>query len=382
MSRIAVVGAGFSGAVIARELAEAGNRVTVFESRDYLAGNCHTYRDESTNILIHKHGPHVFHTNDEDVFQYVSRFGRLLPYINRVKAVRNNRVYSLPINLHTINQFFGGAMSPKEAEAFISSKAHKSILSPQNFKQQALSFVGQELYDAFFEGYTRKQWGVDPELVPAHILSRLPVRFSYDDNYYNHRYQGMPEHGYSAIIEAMIDHDNICLRLSSEFTQNDKVGYEHTFFSGSIDSYYRYKYGVLGYRTLDFEQFCDVGDYQGCAVINYCDPEIPFTRITEHKHFAPWETHKNTVCSKEYSREFRIGDIPYYPVRLVEEEAMLRKYIDEAEGDNDITFVGRLGTYRYLDMDVTVKEAIMTVREFLSNRKENLKQPAFVNAPI
>jgi UDP-galactopyranose mutase len=204
MKRICIVGAGFSGAVIARELAEAGFRCLVIDEREHVAGNCHTERDADTGVMVHKYGPHIFHTDDVDVWDYVRRFGEMVPYVNRVKATVRGAVYSLPINLHTINQFFGETLNPAEAERFLAAKARTDIDAPQNFEEQALRFVGEDLYRAFFHGYTEKQWGVPPTALPAAILQRLPLRFTYDDNYFKHPFQGMPRHGYTAIVDGIL----------------------------------------------------------------------------------------------------------------------------------------------------------------------------------
>jgi UDP-galactopyranose mutase len=354
----AIAGAGFSGAVIARELAEAGHRVTVYDRRDHIAGNCHTVRDPETGVMVHVYGPHIFHTDDERVWTYLHRYTRMMPYVNRVKAVSGGAVYSLPINLHTINQFFGKTFSPREAEAFLREKADLTILDPQNFEEQALRFVGPELYHAFFEGYTRKQWGVAPSELPASILKRLPVRFNYDDNYFAHRYQGMPEHGYTDIVAQILVHPHISVQLSTELPAGAAASGEHVIWSGALDDWFANAHGHLGYRTLDFERFADRGDYQGNAVINYCDLDVPHTRITEHKHFSPWERHEGTVLYRERSRACEAGDVPYYPIRLVNDRERLSRYLELARKETGVTFVGRLGTYRYLDMDVTIREAL------------------------
>ena len=358
--RFLIAGAGFSGAVIARELAEAGYPVAVYERRPHVAGNCHTERDAETGVMVHVYGPHIFHTDDERVWAYVNRHARMLPYVNRVKAVSGGAVYSLPINLHTINQFFGRTLSPREAEAFLRERADLTIAEPQNFEEQALRFVGPELYRAFFEGYTRKQWGVAPSELPASILKRLPVRFNYDDNYYSHRFQGMPRDGYSAAVERMLDHPLIKLQLGTEIPPGCREGGAHVIWSGPLDAWFGYAHGHLGYRTLDFERFSASGDYQGNAVINYCDAEVPYTRVSEHKHSSPWEQHEGTVLYREFSRACEAGDEPYYPIRLVHDRQRLSAYLARAQQQSGVTFVGRLGTYRYLDMDVTIKEALET----------------------
>lgn len=373
---ILCVGAGLSGAVIGRLLAEQGHQITIIDARDHIAGNCHTERCAETGVLLHKYGPHIFHTDDEEVWNFVNRYETFLPYKNRVKTTVGGSVYLLPINLHTINQFFGKTMRPDEARKYIEdTQADLSITDPQTFEEQALRFVGPALYEAFFKGYTEKQWGCSPTELPASILKRLPLRFNYDDNYFFHKFQGMPQDGYTAMVERILDHANIDVHLSTPYTPEHGSRSDHMFWSGPLDGYYDYRLGRLGYRTLDFEQFTDEGDYQGCAVMNYGDPDVPYTRITEHKHFAPWEDHEGTVCYREFSRAAGPEDIPYYPIRLVEEKALLTEYEALAAKEDGVTFVGRLGTYRYLDMDVTIREAMNTARGFLAT---TAKEPAQV----
>ena len=376
--RIAAVGAGLTGAVIARDLAEAGFEVDVFDSRSHIAGNCFTERDGETGVLVHVYGPHIFHTDDAEVWDYVNRYETFLPYKNRVKTTVGGQVYSLPVNLHTINQFFGKTFRPDEAKAFIEEQADTSIADPQTFEEQALRFVGRALYEAFFEGYTRKQWGCAPSDLPASILKRLPVRFNYDDNYFFHRFQGMPENGYTAMVERILDHPGIRLHLGTTFHRGQASDYDHVFYSGPLDGYFDYEDGRLGYRTLDFERFTFKGDYQGCAVMNYGEASVPYTRITEHKHFAPWETHEGSVCYREFARACEPGDTPYYPIRLVEEKALLAHYVEKANAETGVTFAGRLGTYRYLDMDVTIREALDTARRFKAAAEKGEAMPAFV----
>ena len=362
---IAIVGAGFSGAVIARELAEAGHRVDVFDSRPHVAGNCHTERQDD-DVMVHVYGPHIFHTAHEHVWQYMNRFGTMMPYNHKVKATTQGKVFSLPVNLLTINQFFGKTFTPAEAEAFITSIGDQSITDPQSFRDQGLRFVGPELYAAFFDGYTRKQWGVDPVELPASILARLPVRFNYDDSYFNHPYQAIPRDGYTPIVANILDHPGITVTLGVVKSRADLEAADHVVWSGPIDAYFGFEHSRLGYRTLDFERQLHDGDFQGCAVMNYGDPDVPYTRITEHKHFAPWETHQKTVTYHEYSRLADPNDVPYYPIRLVKEKGQLQQYVHEVGKLSNITFVGRLGTYRYLDMDVTIHEALGAVRALLT----------------
>lgn len=363
--KVLLVGAGLSGAVIGRALAEAGHQCRIIDSRDHVGGNCHTRRDDETGVMMHVYGPHIFHTDDAEVWDYVNRFAEFMPFQNRVKTTSQGAVYSLPVNLLTINQFFGQTLRPDEARDFIMQKADTSIEEPQNFEEQALRFVGRDLYEAFFKGYTEKQWGCAPTELPAAIIKRLPVRFNYDDNYFFHRFQGMPKDGYTPMIEAILDHPGISVELSTPYDAAMADQVDHVFWSGPLDSYFDYRLGRLGYRTLDFERFTYDGDYQGCAVMNYGDREVPYTRITEHKHFSPWESHEGSVCYREYSRAAGPDDIPYYPIRLVEEKSLLAQYVDLAQATPGVTFVGRLGTYRYLDMDVTIREALDTAGAFL-----------------
>ena len=377
-----MVGAGLSGAVIGRHLAELGHRVTIVDARPHVAGNCHCERDPATGVMVHIYGPHIFHTDDAEVWEYVNRYTTFMPYKNRVKTVSGGQVYSLPVNLHTINQFFHATMNPAEAKTFLESKADTTITDPQTFEDQALRFVGQELYEAFFKGYTQKQWGVDPTQLPASILKRLPVRFNYDDNYFFHKFQGMPENGYTAMVERILDHPNITVHLSTRFVRDQAAQYDHVFYSGPLDGWYDCDIGRLGYRTLDFERFSHQGDYQGCAVMNYGEVEVPWTRITEHKHFSPWEAHEGSVLYREFSRLCGPDDIPYYPIRLMEEQELLKQYVSRADAETGVTFVGRLATYRYLDMDVTIREALNTARAFVENTGKGVAMPAFAVRPI
>lgn len=377
---ILLVGAGLSGAVIGRALAEAGHRCRIIDSRDHIAGNCHTRRDPETGVMMHVYGPHIFHTDDEGVWDYVNRHAEFMPFQNRVKTTSQGAVHSLPINLLTINQFFDQVLRPDEARAFIESKADTSILEPQNFEEQALRFVGRELYEAFFKGYTEKQWGCSPTELPASILKRLPVRFNYDDNYFFHRFQGMPRDGYTEMVRSILDHPNITVELNTPYDAGMVA--DHVFWSGPLDGYFDYRLGRLGYRTLDFEAFRYDGDYQGCAVMNYGDRQVPYTRITEHKHFSPWESHQGSVCYREFSRAAGPGDIPYYPIRLVEEKSLLAQYVALAEATPGVTFVGRLGTYRYLDMDVTIREAIRAAEASLAAFGQGAAPASFIEAPL
>ena len=382
--RFAIVGAGFSGAVVARELVEAGHTADVFDTRDHVAGNCHTARHE-TGVMVHTYGPHIFHTQHEHVWQYINRFGEMMPYRHKVKAISQGTMYSLPVNLKTINQFFDRDFDAQQAEEFIQSKADATITNPVSFEDQGLRFVGRELYDAFFAGYTSKQWGVHPQELPASILARLPVRFNDDDSYFNHPYQAIPKDGYTPIVEAILQHESIKLHLGTRFdpsSQSEFGEFDHVVWTGPIDAYFGFEFGRLGYRTLDFvPEVCD-GDYQGHPVVNYCDVDVPYTRITEHKHFAPWEEHSQTIVYREFSRLCGESDTPYYPIRLVKEKEQLLNYVQRARKAKGVTFIGRLGTYRYLDMDVTIHEALLASKAMLECLVKQQPLPSFSIDPM
>jgi len=378
--RIAIAGAGLAGAVLARELADSTRyEIEVFDERPHVAGNCHTSRDGKTGIMLHHYGPHIFNTSREDVWSYMNRWSGFGPYTNRVKAITARGAFSLPINLLTINQFFGKTFSPREACDFVAKLGVASIQEPANLEEQALKFLGHELYENFFKGYTRKQWGVDPKELPASILRRLPVRFNYDDNYYNQKYQGIPLEGYTRIVERMLDHPKIKVTVAHRFDPAAKSEYHHLFWSGPMDAYFRYRLGRLQYRTLVFKRFDEHGDYQGNPVINYCDEGVPYTRIAEHKHFHPWESHEATVCFREYSKLCEKNDTPYYPLRLGKDKELLRAYMHLARQEKSLSFIGRLGTYRYLDMHVVVGESLDLAKRCLSEEGE---WPLFSVAPL
>jgi UDP-galactopyranose mutase len=378
-----IVGAGFSGAVIARSLAEQGHKVLVIDERSHLGGNCHTERDQKTEVMTHRYGPHIFHTDNEQVYSFLCQFGELVPYRHRVMAQVKGRIYSMPINLLTINQFFGTTLNPATARSFLNQKRRKDIEVPSNFEEQALSMVGEEMYYAFFRGYTRKQWGIEPTELPASILKRLPLRFNYDDGYFSHRFQAIPRNGYTDLIKNILDRPEIEVRLNCTFEELN-FSYDHIIYSGAIDRFFKFDIGRLGYRTLDFETMYVDEDAQGTAMMNYCDEDLPYTRITEHRHFAPWEKPQTdgSILYREYSRACGPKDIPYYPIRLVQEQALLRRYVERARGTTGVTFVGRLGTYRYIDMDVTIAEAFKTAETIHASIERKEPIPAFVIDPM
>jgi len=360
MKKFLFVGAGFSGAVLARHLAtHLDAHCLLIDQRDHVAGNCHTSRDPRSGVLVHRYGAHIFNTSNQAVIDYIGGLTRMVPYVHRVKAILPGQgVYGLPINLHTINQVYGVTLSPDQARELLASEACQEIDSPANFEEQALKFVGEKLYRLFFEGYTRKQWGCDPKELPASILKRLPVRFSYDDSYYHSTYTALPHDGYTTIVEKILDHPSLEVRLGVSFEPEMAAGFDHTFYSGALDGYFGYARGRLGYRTVYWQDSIHTGDFQGTSVMNYTLAEQPFTRIIEHKHFAPWESHDQTYVSVEYSKETGSDDIPYYPRRLRADRELLDAYLQDAQRQPAVSFIGRLGTYRYMDMHQVIGEAL------------------------
>ncbi len=376
-----IIGAGFSGSVLANLLCKNSDCVIdIWDERDHIAGNCHTKRDEQTNIMVHEYGPHIFNTDKKEIWDYVNSFVEFKPYVHRVKAMSNGKVYSLPVNLHTINQLFGKSFTPAQAKEFLAALADTSIAEPQNFEEQALRFIGKELYYAFFYGYTKKQWGCEPTELPASILKRIPVRFNYDDNYHNNIYTGIPVDGYTALMEKLIDNPNIHVTLNKKFNAGDDVsGYDHVFYTGPIDAYFNFKHGRLGYRTVTFEKHYADGDFQGVTQMNYCDADVPYTRIAEPKHFTYWEQHDKTVYFKEFSKETTPDDIPYYPKRLQQDKNILLQYRNAAMQLGKVSFLGRLATYRYMDMHHVIGEAMQFAKLFMQATANGSTLPVFPN---
>jgi UDP-galactopyranose mutase len=375
--RVLVVGAGLSGAVLARHLAEhAGLASLVIEERPHIAGNCHTERDESTGVMLHRYGPHIFHTSNEAVWAYMKRFTEIVPYCHRVKASINRGIFSLPVNLHTINQFFGRSFNPAEARAFVERLGDKRIGEPANLEEQALKFIGRELYEAFFHGYTKKQWGCEPRELPASILRRLPVRFDYDDSYHSSLYSGIPRDGYTACIANILNHELIEVQTGVRFEHAMKDGFLHVFFTGPIDAYYGYSNGRLAYRTVYWDRVEATGDFQGCSQMNYPQLGVPHTRIHEDKHFTPWEKHERTVALVEFSKETAGDDVPYYPKRLVADKSVLDGYVARALEERHVSFLGRLATYRYMDMHQAIEESLGLARQWLEATKDGKRLPS------
>lgn len=360
MRNFLIIGAGFSGTVVAEQLSRALKcRILVLESRGHIGGNCYTEIDPATGILIHRYGPHIFHTHDLQVWNYIRKFADFHPYINRVKAVCGEEIYSLPVNLHTINQFFRRSLDPRQAREFIRSRCEPRGQESQNFEELALSTLGRELYEAFFYGYTKKQWGCEPRELPGSILSRIPIRFDYNDNYYNSPFQGIPRQGYTPIFEKMLDHSSIEVNLNARFEPGSDLGaFERVIYTGPIDAFFDYRFGPLGYRSVYFERGECPGDFQGNAVINYCDLGVPFTRIHEPRHFTPWMESGQTVYFREYSRETAPGESPFYPKRLNTDLEKLKAYQEAAGKLPKFIFLGRLASYRYLNMDQAIRDAL------------------------
>lgn len=361
-----VVGAGFSGAVIARRLADAGHDVTVYETRPHVGGNCYTERRHG--IVVHVYGPHIFHTGNERVWRWVQQWAEWKPYRLTVRSTARGRVYPLPVNLHTINQVFDTAIAPAQALTILDLKH----TTGETFEDAAIGAVGEKLYRLLFAGYTHKQWGIDPTELPASVFRRLPVRFNYNDNYFDHPYQAIPDGGYTPIFERLLDHRRITVRLSTRFNQHDG---DHVFWTGPLDAYFGHVFGRLAYRTTHFQHIVSSGDWQGVALMNFADVDEPVTRSTEHKHLAPWERHETTYVSREVPAACGPDDEPFYPLRLAHDRRLLDLYVQRAQQERNVTFLGRLGTYRYLDMDVAIGEALDVADRYLAGDI----QPLYVN---
>lgn len=362
---IVIVGAGFFGATIAERCAnELGKRVLVIDRRDHIGGNAYTETDPGTGIEIHKYGAHLFHTPNKLVWDYLHRFTGFTDYRHRVFTSYKGQVYAMPINLGTICQYFGRQMNPAEARALILGQAGEVAGKvPENLEDKAISLIGRPLYEAFIRGYTAKQWQTDPRLLPESIISRLPVRYTFDNRYFSDPYEGLPVDGYTAIFEKMLRHPLISVRTGIDYFEikGQIPAGRPVVFTGPIDRYFDYRAGELQWRTIDFEgETLPVGDFQGTPVMNYADEEVPFTRILEFRHFNPervYQTEK-TVIVREYSRFATRSDEPYYPVDTPEDKKVYRDYRALAEAEEDVIFGGRLGTYRYLDMHQAIAAAL------------------------
>ena len=359
-----IVGAGLFGSVFAREATDAGKKVLVIDKRNHIAGNIYT--EDVCGINVHKYGAHIFHTNDKKVWEYVNRFAEFNRYTNSPVANYNGELYSLPFNMYTFNKMWG-VITPDEAKAKIAEqRAEAGITEPKNLEEQAISLVGTDIYERLVKGYTEKQWGRKCTELPSFIIRRLPVRFTFDNNYFNALYQGIPIGGYTALVDKMLC--GIEVKLNIDYLENraeldslaDKVVY-----TGAIDSFFDFCYGPLGYRSVRFEnELLDIDNYQGNAVVNYTDSETPYTRIIEHKHFE-FGTQPKTVISKEYSQEWQPGIEPYYPINDEKNGALYAQYKALAEKESHIIFGGRLAEYRYYDMDAVIASALSVAEKEL-----------------
>lgn len=359
-----IVGAGLYGAVMAHELKKRGKHCLVIDKRDHIAGNI--YCEDVEGIHVHKYGAHIFHTSDKKIWDYMNQFAEFNNYINSPIAVYKDELYNLPFNMNTFSKMWG-IRTPKEAKEMIERQvAETGITEPKNLEEQGLSLVGRDVFEKLVKGYTEKQWGRDCKDLPAFIIRRLPVRFTYDNNYFNDRYQGIPIGGYTAIVEKMLE--GIEVRTGTDFfsfrEENPDIA-EKIIFTGMIDQYFGYCLGALEYRSVRFEtEVLDCDNYQGNAVVNYTEKEVPYTRIIEHKHFE-FGTQEKTVISREYSSEWKVGMEPYYPVNDEKNSKLFAEYKKLAEKEENVIFGGRLGNYQYYDMDKVVGAALEKLTEIL-----------------
>lgn len=370
-----VVGAGLYGAVFAHEMEKRGKDCLVIEKRDHIAGNIYT--KEVNGIQVHEYGAHIFHTSDKEVWNYVNQFVVFNHYINCPVARYKDELYNLPFNMNTFAKMWN-IKTPKEAREHIDAQiADLHITEPKNLEEQALSLVGRDIYEKLVKGYTEKQWGRDCKELPSFIIKRLPVRFVFDNNYFNDPYQGIPKGGYTQIVEKLLegipvklgtDYETFCQRSTDGgfISVDGEDTFEKVLYTGMIDQFYEYCYGELAYRSLRFETeyLKDEDNYQGNAVVNYTEREVPYTRIIEHKHFE-FGTQKGTVITREYPKEWSRGDEPYYPVNDKHNSELYEKYAQRAAQEKNVLFGGRLGQYKYYDMDKVVRAALTMVEEQL-----------------
>ena len=352
-----IVGAGLFGAVFARQATNAGKKVLVVDKRSHIAGNIYT--DTVEDIQVHTYGAHIFHTNNKVVWDYVNQFSDFNRFTNSPVANYKGELYSLPFNMYTFNKMWG-VVTPAQAEAEIARQRREAgITEPKNLEEQAISLVGTDIYEKLVKGYTEKQWGRDCKDLPAFIIKRLPVRLTFDNNYFNALYQGIPVDGYTRLVENMLQ--GIEVRLNTDYLQSqEELGAlaQKIVYTGPIDAYFGYRLGHLEYRSVRFEtEVLDMPNYQGNAVVNYTDRETPYTRIIEHKHFA-FGTQPKTVISREYSSEWKPGDEPYYPVNDARNNALYAQYKALADNEPNVIFGGRLGQYKYYDMDAVIAAAL------------------------
>ena len=368
-----IAGAGLFGAVFAHEMHKQGRKVLVVEKRDHIAGNIYT--EKVMGINVHRYGAHIFHTSDEEVWNYVNQYARFNHYVNSPVAVYRDELYNLPFNMNTFSRMWN-IKTPKEAKEIIAKQTGEFAgITPQNLEEQALQLAGRDVYEKLVKGYTEKQWGRDCKDLPAFIIRRLPLRFTYDNNYFNDRFQGIPEGGYTQIVEKLLEDIPVLTGVSlQEYqaanaarTADEQDSWDRLLYTGMIDEYYHYRLGTLEYRSLRFEteELPEEDNYQGNAVVNYTEREVPYTRIIEHKHFE-FQTGEGTVITREYPATWKKGDEPYYPINDEKNGALYAQYAELAKKDANVLFGGRLGQYKYYDMDKVIRSALDMVKEELA----------------
>lgn len=368
-----IAGAGLFGAVFAHEMHKQGRKVLVVEKRDHIVGNIYT--EKVMGINVHRYGAHIFHTSDEEVWNYVNQYARFNHYVNSPVAVYRDELYNLPFNMNTFSRMWN-IKTPKEAKEIIAKQTGEFAgITPQNLEEQALQLAGRDVYEKLVKGYTEKQWGRDCKDLPAFIIRRLPLRFTYDNNYFNDRFQGIPEGGYTQIVEKLLEDIPVLTGVSlQEYqtanaarTADEQDSWDRLLYTGMIDEYYHYRLGTLEYRSLRFEteELPEEDNYQGNAVVNYTEREVPYTRIIEHKHFE-FQTGEGTVITREYPATWKKGDEPYYPINDEKNGALYAQYAELAKKEANVLFGGRLGQYKYYDMDKVIRSALDMVKEELA----------------
>ncbi len=368
-----IAGAGLFGAVFAHEMHKQGRKVLVVEKRDHIAGNIYT--EKVMGINVHRYGAHIFHTSDEEVWNYVNQYARFNHYVNSPVAVYRDELYNLPFNMNTFSRMWN-IKTPKEAKEIIAKQTGEFAgITPQNLEEQALQLAGRDVYEKLVKGYTEKQWGRDCKDLPAFIIRRLPLRFTYDNNYFNDRFQGIPEGGYTQIVEKLLEDIPVLTGVSlqeyqtanADRTADEQDSWDRLLYTGMIDEYYHYRLGTLEYRSLRFEteELPEEDNYQGNAVVNYTEREVPYTRIIEHKHFE-FQTGEGTVITREYPATWKKGDEPYYPINDEKNGALYAQYAELAKKEANVLFGGRLGQYKYYDMDKVIRSALDMVKEELA----------------
>ena len=368
-----IAGAGLFGAVFAHEMHKQGRKVLVVDKRDHIAGNIYT--EKVMGINVHRYGAHIFHTSDEEVWNYVNQYARFNHYVNSPVAVYRDELYNLPFNMNTFSRMWN-IKTPKEAKEIIAKQTGEFAgITPQNLEEQALQLAGRDVYEKLVKGYTEKQWGRDCKDLPAFIIRRLPLRFTYDNNYFNDRFQGIPEGGYTQIVEKLLEDIPVLTGVSlQEYqtanaarTADEQDSWDRLLYTGMIDEYYHYRLGTLEYRSLRFEteELPEEDNYQGNAVVNYTEREVPYTRIIEHKHFE-FQTGEGTVITREYPATWKKGDEPYYPINDEKNGALYAQYAELAKKEANVLFGGRLGQYKYYDMDKVIRSALDMVKEELA----------------